>query len=156
MAALQQQPSSKVLVTGGAGFVGRHVVDALLERGYSARCLALPTERTDAVQARGAEIAIGDIVTGEGLDEAVRDVSAIIHLAGATHPSPDEVLHAVNFDGTRNLLKAVVRNGTADLQRIVHVSTVWVAGRDVSKGPFDEDHPIEPANEYARSKWRGE
>jgi len=75
-----------ILVTGGTGFVGSHLLDTLSARGMPARCLLRPT----AVPRRlpsGVEAAPGDLVTGQGLDTALRGVDTVIHLAGVTKAS---------------------------------------------------------------------
>jgi uncharacterized protein YbjT (DUF2867 family) len=105
-----------VLVTGGTGTLGRHVVRLLRASGHRARIFSRnPKGHDDAVQ--------GDLITGEGLAKAVIGMDAIIHAASAT----DELtkLHATDVAGTRRLL-AMARE--AGVKRVVYVSIVGIDG----------------------------
>jgi uncharacterized protein YbjT (DUF2867 family) len=105
-----------VLVTGGTGVLGRHVVRLLRASGHRARIFSRhPKGHDDAVQ--------GDLITGAGLAKAVVGMDAIIHAASAT--TKVTKLQATDVIGTRRLL-AMARE--AGVQRVVYVSIVGIDG----------------------------
>jgi nucleoside-diphosphate-sugar epimerase len=146
-----------VLVTGAAGLVGTHVLDALRARGERPPPRALVREHSVAtVEAFGAEPVVGDVTDVITWQRAARGVSAIIHAAAlvASHDSFDEFTR-VNVGGTRLALEAARRNGA----RLIQVSTVAVYGRaavyKAGEQGVTEDYPFQPLpgqDFYARSK----
>jgi nucleoside-diphosphate-sugar epimerase len=146
-----------VLVTGGAGLVGTHVLDALRARGERPRALVRERSR-DVVEGFGAEAVVGDVTDETAWRRAAMEsgIDAIIHAAAlvASHDSFDEFLR-VNVGGTRLAVETARRTGA----RLVHVSTVAVYGRAAvyaagSQG-VTEDYPFQPLPDrdfYARSK----
>ena len=144
-----------VLVTGAAGLVGTHVLDALRARGERPRALVrAPSVAT--VQAFGAEVVVGDVTDVITWQRAAAGVGTIIHAAAlvASHDSFDEFTR-VNVGGTRLALEAARRTGA----RLIHVSTVAVYGRAAVYKAGDqgvsEDYPFQPLpgqDFYARSK----
>lgn len=105
-----------VLVTGGTGTLGRHVVVELRKSGQRARILSRdPHGHVDAVQ--------GDLASGEGLDKAVAGMDAIIHAATSSRDMTKG--RAVDVDGTRRLIRAAQRAG---VQHFVYVSIVGIDG----------------------------
>jgi len=144
-----------VLVTGGAGLVGTHVLDALRARGERPR--ALVREHSVAtVAAFGAEPVVGDVTDVITWQQAATGVRAIIHAAAlvASHDSFDEFTR-VNVGGTRLALEAARRTGA----RLIHISTVAVYGRaavyKAGEQGVTEDYPFQPLpakDFYARSK----
>jgi nucleoside-diphosphate-sugar epimerase len=146
-----------VLVTGAAGLVGTHVLDALRARGGGERPRALVRERSRAVvEAFGAEAIIGDVTDVITWQRAATGVRVIIHAAAlvASHDSFDEFTR-VNVGGTRLALEAARRTGA----RLIHISTVAVYGRaavyKAGEQGVTEDYPFQPLpakDFYARSK----
>ena len=149
---------SWALVTGGTGFLGRHLVAALRERGHDVRVLARPTiaEATKAeIESLGAHVVTGDLLDRPSVRLAVAGVTRVFHLAGRLLepgvPSADyERLHVT---GTRNLLDACI--GQRALKAVVHCSTTGVLG-PTGPRPADEDAPAHPANVYERTKAQAE
>ena len=144
-----------VLVTGGAGLVGTHVLDALRARGQRPRALVRERSR-DVVEAFGAEAVVGDVTDVAAWRRAATGVDAIIHSAAlvASHDSFDQFLR-VNVGGTRLALETARRTGA----RLIHVSTVAVYGRaavyEAGSRGVTEDYPFQPLPDrdfYARSK----
>jgi len=144
-----------VLVTGAAGLVGSHVLDALRARGERPR--ALVREHSVAtVAAFGADPVGGDVTDVITWQRAATGVRAIIHAAAlvASHDSFDEFTR-VNVGGTRLALEAARRTGA----RLIHISTVAVYGRaavyKAGEQGVTEDYPFQPLpakDFYARSK----
>jgi nucleoside-diphosphate-sugar epimerase len=138
-----------VLVTGGAGFVGGHVVSLLRARGAAVRVLVRRGEAPPGGIA-GVESCEGDLTDRRSLEEAVRGVDRVLHCAARTGPwGPRSEYEATNVRGVELLLEAAL---SAGVQRFVHVSSAIVIGTDVG-GAADESAPlrIEP-NPYSWSK----
>lgn len=114
---------ARILVTGGAGGLGGDVVRALLARGAAPRIF---THRAEATAPDGAELAHGDLRTGEGLDAALDGVSTIIHCASSAR-EPD---FATEIQGARLLTRA------AKVAGIAHLVYISIAGVDRSDYPY--------------------
>lgn len=152
----------KILVTGGAGFIGSSTVDALLKEGNSVRVLDnfepyySPEQKrqnlTNARKNKNFELIEGDITNLETVKKAVLGVDAIIHQAAqagvrVSVENPIKTNH-VNIDGTLNLLIAARDIG---VKKIVFASSSSVYGK-VEYLPFDEMHPTKPVSPYGVSK----
>jgi nucleoside-diphosphate-sugar epimerase len=143
----------EILITGGNGLLGRHLVSALLDRGDSPRVLALPGEDADWLERWGVAVHRGDIRRSETLAEPIRGVDAVMHLAGMMGVwRPVEDYHAVNVTGTENVCRAALTEGA----RVVHVSSWTVYGLALRR-PADERCPIAPfADPYPITKALGD
>lgn len=147
-----------VVVTGGSGLVGSHVIAALVAAGERVRAIARPSAR-DAVLRCGAEPVVGD-VTDPAVWRAALDtpggVRGVVHAAALVAPRATlEEFIAVNVGGTRQAAVAARAAGA----RLVHVSSVSVYGRGTTyaAGPGTADEsfpfaPLAPTDYYARSK----
>ena len=132
---------SEILVTGGNGFVGRHVVSALQDRGDNVRVLALPSEDTSSLEERGIAVHRGDIRRRETLTAPMSGVDAVLHLAAMMDVwRPMEQYHAVNVAGTENVCRAALAAG---VRRLVHMSSSSVYGVALGR-PADERFPLTP------------
>jgi UDP-glucose 4-epimerase len=145
----------RVLVTGGGGFIGSHVVDRLLERGDTPRIFDLSASPYHSPLE--VETFTGSITDPANLDLAMRDCDAVIHLAAVAdvaHVLADPVLaEEVNTRGTLNVLEAACR---AKVGRVVYGSTTWVYS-DCAEQAVDEETPIPaPRHLYTATKLAGE
>lgn len=128
---------ARVLVTGGAGFVGSHLVDALLERGARVRVLdnldaqVHPTGAPPAWLSEDAELRIGDVRDPRALAQALRDTDVVYHLAAAVGVSESmnriAEYTATNTTATAGLLQALV-DERIELERLVVASSMSVYG----------------------------
>lgn len=153
-----QLAGKRVLVTGGAGFIGSHLVDALgdshlrvlddFSTGHAAN-LAHHGENSQV------EIVRGDIRDAAAVAAAMQGVDVVFHLAcrGVRHSigNPRES-HDVNAGGTLNLLEQARRAG---VKRFVHVSSSEAYGT-ARYAPMDEHHPCFPETVYGAAKLAGE
>jgi len=115
----------KTLVTGGTGFLGRHLVDQLLDRGDDVRVLTRSFDRE--LSERGVEVLEGTLAATEDVRRAVRGVDRIYHLAGKVERRPDRSyeMYELHVDGTRRLLRAAEGR---DVDKIVVASTSGTVG----------------------------
>jgi nucleoside-diphosphate-sugar epimerase len=145
---------SQVLVTGGNGFVGRHLVSALQLRRDHVRVLALPTEDTGWLERRGVAVFRGDVRRPETLNAPMRHVDAVLHLAAMMDVwRPFEDYYAVNVMGTEHVGRAALAAG---VDRLVHVSSSCVYGMALGR-PADEGFPLAPFRDpYPLTKAAGD
>lgn len=146
----------RVLVTGGDGFIGSHLVDRLLGEGAEVRALVhySPSGRLGWLQGREADVEIiaGDVRDGERVLQAVEGTQVVFHLAALigipySYESPESYVQT-NVLGTYHVLNAGRRAG---VERIVHTSTSEVYGTALSV-PIAESHPLQPQSPYSATK----
>ncbi len=147
----------KILVTGGAGFIGGHLCEALTSKGNNTVALdnmanANINNVRNLLNKPNFRLVIGDISDIELLRRVTRNVDAIFHLAAQIHIDRSimypETTFEINTMGTLNLLKVAVEN---DVKRFIFASTSEVYGT-AQRIPMTEDHPLNPASPYAASK----
>ncbi len=140
----------EILVTGGNGFVGHHLVSALLDRGDRVRVLALPEEDVRWLEDRAVTIHRGDIGNPEAVLAAMRSADGVIHLAAMMHVwRPLEDYFEVNVVGTTNVCQMAL---VAGIRRLVHMSSSSVYGMESGR-IVDETSPMAPfADPYPVSK----
>lgn len=136
-----------VLVSGGSGFIGSHVIDRLLKEGYSVRVF----DKAKPLQ-EGVEWFKGDLLNEKDTLEACKDVEAVFHLAAIADVnvalSHFSTCLMINEMGTMNFLQSATAQ---EVERIVLASTSWVYGR--SEGIVTEETPIPfPDHIYTKTK----
>lgn len=147
--------SLKALVTGGTGFIGSHLVDALVQRGMQVRCLVRKTSDLKWLQGLPVEWVTGDCCDKASLNEAVKGVDQVFHLAGVTKAVREETYSQVNAYGTENLVHACLENNPR-LQKFIYLSSQAAAGPSRNGCKKKETDPCEPVSPYGRSKRMGE
>ena len=151
------QKFSRVLVTGGAGFIGSHLVHRLLARGYSV--VVLDNFRSGRIENiseylkdENFKLVKGDVCDRKVVRNAMEEADAVVHLAAlidveGSVNNPMET-HRVNVDGTLNVLNEAVRSG---VKKLLFASSAAVYGED-NPLPLKEDYPLKPMSPYAASK----
>lgn len=145
----------RILVTGGTGFVGAHLVRRLLSRGHDVTTLdRSPGLFDDELRSLGAAMLVGSVTEAADVDAAMAGQEVVYHLASPFGDilEPDAAYWAIEVDGTRNVLEAAGRHS---VRRVVHCSTQGVHGI-IADPPGDEDSPIAPRDYYCYSKAEGE
>jgi nucleoside-diphosphate-sugar epimerase len=143
-----------ILITGGTGFVGSHLVEAICARGEPLRCLVRRDsfKRHPSALPAKVELAFGDLVSGEGLNAALEGAGTVIHLAGVTKALSTAEFYAGNVRATENLARAVAGRGV----RLVHVSSQAAIGPSGDGTPVSDDAEPQPLTHYGKSKLEGE
>lgn len=142
------------LVTGGTGFIGSHVVEALLARGETVRCLVRSPRRLRWLAGLGVDIVVGDCTRPETLGPAVAGVNRVIHLAGTTFALTEAAFFSCNAAATKALLDACQAAG--GVERFVMISSQAAAGPGTRDNPAREADPPRPLTPYGRSKLAAE
>jgi UDP-glucose 4-epimerase len=146
----------RVLVTGGSGFIGSHVVDRLLASGHEPRVLDLVLSARHI--AAGVDCVVGDILEADAVSTAIRGCDAVVHLAAVADVGEVALdpLRAdlVNTRGTGVMLEAARAEG---IRHFVYGSTIWVYGNAPGIDPLGEDVLLAPPEHfYTATKLAGE
>ena len=143
------QHGKRVLVTGGTGFVGRHLLPALLEAGAHVTCLARPSSRTDCLPVEVA-VARADLQNGMGIDQALEGQEIVIHLAALLFGLGWQDYLRANAAAAELLTTAVGR--AKSVERVVLVSSLAAVGPcAVLPGIAEDARPV-PVSAYGWSK----
>ncbi|MFX0184736.1 MAG: NAD-dependent epimerase/dehydratase family protein [Candidatus Hodarchaeota archaeon] len=139
------------LVTGACGFVGSHLVDALVSQGVLVRATDLyNANRQYLPSSEIVEFVPADLTKPEEVKTIVTNVSTIFHPAGIFRFNTSrKLLYKVNVEGSTNLFSAAL---SEDISHIVNWSTAMIYG-SLDYTPADEKHPIHPEEPYSESKW---
>lgn len=153
--------NGKALVTGGAGFIGSHLVDRLMREGYGVVVLDnFSGGEVENIQCHsgceGFHLVRGDVRNSDDVRKAIRGADAVFHLAAIVNvPLSIEdplLVDDVNVRGTLNLLEASVKE---NIERFIYVSSCAVYG-EARHLPIDEEHPVTPLSPYGISKLAAE
>jgi dihydroflavonol-4-reductase len=143
-----------ILVTGGAGFIGSHLVRTLLERGEAVRILERPGAPVAHLPLDRIEVVLGDIRDRRAVEQAVRGCGEVYHLAANPHLWTQRrgLFRQVNYVGAVQVLESALAAG---VRRVLHTSTESILTRLNQNGPIAEDqqvHPSDAIGPYCRSK----
>jgi NAD dependent epimerase/dehydratase len=147
----------KALVTGADGFIGSHLTEMLVAKGYQVRALSQYNSFNywgwlEDINRSGIEVVCGDVRDPNYCREITKDIDIVFHLAALiaipySYVAPDSYV-ATNVTGTLNICQAARDNGC---RRIIHTSTSEVYGT-AQYVPIDEKHPLQPQSPYSASK----
>ncbi len=147
----------KVLLTGANGFVGSHVLDALLAAGHETAITLRRASETRFIERHLTEVQVhyAPLADAEALRAALAGAEVVIHCAGKTKAVCAREYFAVNAEGTRRLVEACNAHAGA-LRQLVHISSLAVSGPGTPPEPAREEAPPAPVSAYGRSKAQGE
>jgi nucleoside-diphosphate-sugar epimerase len=143
----------KALVTGATGFVGSHLVDALLRAGWQVTALARSPAKAATLIEQGVQVVAGDLHLEPALQQAIEGQDIVYHVAGAVAARSEAEFMKANRDGTRNLAAAAEAHGS---QRFVLISSLAAGGPSPRGAPLDGSETPRPVTAYGRSKLAAE
>jgi dihydroflavonol-4-reductase len=152
---------TKILVTGGSGFIGAYIIKELVEKGYAVRAIRHNTNAPFFIPAHindKVEWVPGDVLDVVSLDEAMKGVDAVIHSAAKVSFNDNDrsALYKINIEGTANVVNIALEN---NVRRFVHISSVAAIGRTVTGETITEEKKWQPGKmhtTYAISKYQAE
>ena len=143
------------VVTGSNGFVGSHLVDFLLEKNFSVRCIVRESSNLKWLEGKDIEIFKCGLFDKVGLTTALKDADYIYHVAGVVKSKTKEGYFTGNVETTRNLLDVALEQNK-NLKRFVVVSSLTVTGPSLNNNPVDEETECAPLTTYGKSKYEEE
>ncbi len=139
----------KVLVTGANGFIGSHLVEALIKHGYQVRALIRKHSNLQWISNLPIEFFYGSISNFDSIKQALDDVEYVMHVAGATKGRNFQDYMIANVEGTKNLIQLCLQH-RPNLKKFIHFSTLAVTGG--SDRIFDEQIKCQPISYYGITK----
>lgn len=142
----------RILVTGGTGFLGRHLVRVLLGQGHEVRVLGRNAKASAELQASGAAVVRAELTDAAAVCAACAGIDAVFHVAALSAPwGPRASFHAVNVDGTAHVLAGCLAE---NVRRLIHVSSPSVVfdGHDHHLGTESAPYPARFLCAYSETK----
>ena len=147
----------KVLVTGGAGSMGRLVTEQLISMGYFVKIFDLPTANFEGFNTNTAEVIKGDLNSFNDISNAIKDVESVIHLAAILPPVANintELADKVNIYGTKNLVNCIESSSLKI--HLIFSSSVSIYGKNLNNKIIDMQSMGDPDDHYALTKYKSE
>ncbi len=145
----------KAFVTGATGFIGSHLCEELVRRGYKVTCLVREKSNLKWIENIDLKLVTGDCEIIESLLDAVTDVNYVFHLAGLTKACSEKDFFCANSKGTENLIRAVVEKNPK-LERFIYLSSLAAVGPSNNGSSLREYAEPRHLSSYGRSKLEGE
>jgi nucleoside-diphosphate-sugar epimerase len=147
--------SPTAFITGGTGFIGSHLVERLLSRGYKVRCLIRNPSKPGYLKNLPVDLFIGDLFSSGVLERAIAGVDYVYHVAGVVGSRNKEGFYRQNRDGTRNIVESASR-ANPHLKKFIFVSSGAAVGPATTEKGVDESTPYHPITTYGKSKMEAE
>lgn len=145
------QTQDIAVVTGANGFVGSHLVDNLLDKGWKVRCIVRKSSNLKWLDKKNIEIYDCGLFDKDRLRKAFKDANYIFHVAGVVKSKTKEGYFTGNVETTKNLLDVALEN-TSTIKKFLVVSSQTVTGPSTKDKPVDENSVCNPITTYGRSK----
>lgn len=142
-------------VTGGTGFIGSHLIDRLLTKGYHVRALVRNTKKLGFLQGLPIEIIEGDLFSDAAMEQAITGADYVYHVAGLVAAKSKEEFYRGNRDATRNIVEITARVNPG-VKKFVHISSQTAVGPGKGMAPVNESTPPNPLTTYGKSKLASE
>ena len=149
------QTQEIAVVTGANGFVGSHLVDNLIEKGFKVRCIVRKTSNLKWLDGKNIELFNCGLFDKDRLRIAFKDANYIFHVAGVVKSKTKEGYFKGNVEATRILLEVALENSLT-IKRFLLVSSGTVTGPSLDGKPLTEKSECNPITTYGRSKLEGE
>lgn len=159
---VSESNNGTLLITGVPGWLGNRMIDILIngdrfghhQSNRKVRVMLEPRFKGLLNLPSNYEIVYADITNKQQVNEVVKNVTTVFHLAGAIYPKHIDVLYKVNEDGTKNLVDACIEN---NVRRFVFMSTDSTCGHGTKQQPIFDEHTIAtPYKNYGKSKYLAE
>ncbi|MDR2114980.1 MAG: NAD(P)-dependent oxidoreductase [Planctomycetaceae bacterium] len=144
----------RVLITGGNGFIGFHLIRRLQNEGCDIRCLVRTNSVTDQITMFDVELCYGELTDSGSLIKAVKDCDTIFHLAGRVRARKKQEFDETNHFGTKNLVNAASQLSVPPI--FIYVSSLAAIGPSNREQPKYETDIPRPISAYGKSKLGGE
>ena len=147
--------SPTAFVTGGTGFIGSHLVERLLSRGYRVRCLIRNEKKKGYLEKLPVDFYTGDLFSSAVLDKGISGVDYVYHVAGVVGSRNKEGFYKQNRDGTKNIVESPSRVNP-HLKKFIFISSGAAVGPADASRMVDESTPYHPITTYGKSKMEAE
>ena len=145
----------KAFITGATGFVGSHLVDALLEKNYEIYCLKRKTSSLKWLEGKNVNFIEGDLYSNEVLENAIKGMDYVFHVAGIVKAKNRDGYERGNNLATKNLIE-ITYKVNKNLKKFVHISSLAVCGPTPGETPLNEEYSPKPITNYGKTKFLAE
>lgn len=145
----------RALVTGAAGFIGSHLAEDLIRKGYDVTCLVRKTSNLRWIENLHVRLLFHDLSEIDSCEESLDGFEVVFHVAGLTRAATEKDFFSANAGNTGRLLKTIFERNRS-LKRFLYLSSLAAAGPASGETPVREDSLPMPVSSYGRSKLAGE
>ena len=143
------------VVTGANGFVGSHLVDVLIDKGFAVRCIVRGSSNLRWLEGKDVEISKCGLFDKDGLSKALTNAAYVFHVAGVVKAKNESGYFKGNVETTRTMLEAALENKNS-IKRFLILSSQTVTGPSLNGKPVNEETECKPITTYGRSKYEQE
>jgi nucleoside-diphosphate-sugar epimerase len=145
----------KILVTGGTGFIGSHLVERLRREGHEVLCVAKDVLNAQVLESIGCSVVLEDLNNGVAWESILNGVDCVYHVAGVTRCRSAHEYYEGNYRATKHFVN-ICSTLSPSLRRFVYVSSLTAVGPSPDGKPVSESTPYHPVSHYGKSKMLAE